>query len=408
MELKRSEYLNLVDAYQKHLDNMECPKCGKGRVSIDLNFEKTSFQVHCNFCLSGKWNSFSDFFQEYKRYKKIVPIKDTLREYEKNSLKSAMRKSISRIILKSEDIISRADYEKSIIENPQNLLSLYNNFERIKNKIKLCSKVEQLVLREIINLCEVSGHITDLIIKSSQKTTKFEFIRYVSSTSIISSISEKTKVSSLRNVMKRLMNKGLIAFCEDENYIDTHIEIVKNKELILKFFEPQKIENEIRYKVFSKYDFKCSNCCETNIPLRIAYLRKDKNTSNLNYMIPLCQVCFEGLTENEIMVDGTIAIFCEKENLKSWRFITKYFPKLGIKSYKVIYLLALRYGDDNVIKSIAIGLHAIDEGKKFANINFFYKYIKTILDKAEQSGNDIKLPRDINQKYSVDEWLKLI
>lgn len=408
MNMNRNQYYNLVDLYQKQLDEMICPKCGKGKPSIVRNYEEQSLAVICSFCMSGKWNRYQDFVREYKRYKENLPIKDSLRRYEKNTLKNAIYKNISKIILRVEDVITREDYENAIINNPKSLLSLYNNLNEILQTIKLCSKVEQQVIKEILELSAASGQIIDLEIPSKQRKCTLELMRYKSSSSIIAEISERLKINNVRYVITRLMNKGLVAFCESDGYIDTHPLLVENRQKIDEFQTPQKIENELKYKVFSKYDFKCSNCCESNMPLKIAYLRKDKKTDDLNFLIPLCQVCFDSLTENEIMIDGTAVIYSEKDNFKAWRFISGYYPNLGIRAYKVFYLLALKYGENNLIKATAIALNAIDEGKKFAGVSFFYKYIKKILDNAVESNNEVKVSSAINRKYNINEWMKLI
>jgi hypothetical protein len=409
MDNERLSYIKAIEAYQKYLDGKICPKCSKGKVNILSNFECKSFAVACNYCSSGKWKHINNFTEDYSRYKKLVPINNSIKDVQNNSIKNALKKGISKIILKSEDVITKKECNDAIINNPRNIYNTYNNLNEILKNIKLCSRVELIVLKEITDLCSKTGKPVELEIVSRLQKNKLTLIQYIGNKSIVAELSEKLEINNLRNVLRHLMKKGIISFNEEENYIDIQPVLVNNKEKINDFLALNTVEeNEIKYKVLKNNGFRCVNCFETGIPLEIAFLKKSKNKRDVSSMIPLCRICFDGLTENGVMIDGTIAVLNSEFDIKAWRFIKSYIPNLTDKSFKICYLLALRYSDDNLIKAMALGLQAYENGRVFSNIIYFYRYIRKILDNAEENRTKIEIQKNVEIKYNIQEWLKLI
>jgi hypothetical protein len=85
-----------------------------------------------------------------------------------------------------------------------------------------------------------------------------------------------------------------------------------------------------------------------------------------------------------------------------------YITAEGIVCPLLTHLLALKYGENDLIKAMALGLRAIDDGKQFINTLFFYKYIKKILDTAIETDTEIFVSKQVMKKFNIEEWIKLI
>lgn len=410
MSLSKSEFKMALDGMRQQLSNKICPKCKNGRPNIfDDEKLKHKYYIMCSYC-SFKWECINEFISDDKQLRNLSHIKNEIIKTErikiKNNIGSALHKNLNKIISKGSSLIIKKGNRYTIEVAAENRFFLNNSDALIIGKVKLCGRAELLLLSKIAILCEEKGKEVSWSIPLKKENLTVRLIRYRTEKCVISELSELCLLN-IRAVLKSLINKGLVTCCEKSNFIDIHPAVIKNKDLIIKLLEYQDIPDEQKYKVFSHYKFKCVHCGEDKRSLNIAYISKDK--SDPQSMIPICTFCYDSVTEDEILIDGTVTIFETKDSLVSWQFIVFFFPKIDndVQAYQFNYILSLKYNEHDLIKAIAITLDKVSKGTKLFKIGsgatFFYKYVEKILE-----NQDIKISNEIRSKYNLDYWLKVI
>lgn len=405
--LQREDYIKAVSCYQNILDSRLCPKCGQGHLSILLDFEKQTTNVECNYCSLGKWINWETYTKEYNRNEKYKSYNKFMHKLKKDEFKNSLSKHISHVISKGEDIITKKDYQDAILNNPISMISLYNNSDKIMHSLKLCSKSELTCLQAIINMGISSSVENPVEIKGLKQSYTLKLCRITSIYPITYEVCKKSELPNAHGILTYLMSKGLISVNEEENYIVIHPNLLFDSMLstIDKLLVQEYVlSEEETYKVYQSNNFRCSNCGEAGMPLKVAFLTKQKK---FNSTVPVCSICYDSITENKVIIDGSLILFDNMYKIKSWLFVKKYVPNFSERYFKEFYLLSMKYGENNMIKAVAQGLFRMKSGKAFSKQIYFYKYILKILDSAAKEGKDVSISELVMEQYNVNQWCEL-
>lgn len=404
--IEKSAYTKSIDFYQHQLNLRYpiCPKCNNSTLYIPIDYENPVITVKCHSCLEGYWANWNSFTKEYNSTEKYRAFNTRLRSLNKKQFKNTLVKNISKVILKTESIITRQEYVDSILNNSTSMVKLYNNDYKINQVLRMCTKSELIVLKSIIIIGNKQSVLHTVPIKGINSSLTLTLSKITSDNPLIFDITEECGLNNSHGILKNLMNKGLIAFDETENYIDIHTILLKKFDYIQELLlpNPKLLDDELTYNVYKSNNFRCTNCGESGIPLKVAFLSKKKDITTA---VPICSVCYNSLVENNLITDGSLIIFDNMFRIKSWQFVKTYFPSFSEKFFKEYYLLTLKYGEENMIKAVAYTLFQMNSGKRFSKLVYMYKFIKKILDNAEKKGEPVSISELISEQYEINKWI---
>ena len=300
-----NEFILNIEVAKNKLSEIKCPRCQSEDFDIFTFEEDRTYEIACK-CCGFHWDNIEQLNTEYEDWKQRAAMMIAIRAKEKGLIEEKLKeKSIKDINFVFEKTIS----EEECYDVIGNMMKSARNGEHewwveIFGNIKSCSRAELILFIKIAELCSESNNITTW----SNNTTgeKLELLCYSPEEPIVFVLLEKSGFLNTRKILRKLMDKNLIACCEEGNYIHITSLIVENLGIIKELLRPQNIVQEIRYLIFKKNNFSCYHCGETGRPLKIAYLDINKNQNDLNSMVPICDICYGDVTENELLIDGTI------------------------------------------------------------------------------------------------------
>ncbi|OAA85086.1 hypothetical protein [Clostridium ljungdahlii] len=403
---KKIKFQEKMNEISDTVSNIKCPKC-QGKLQLQVMKEKFEYIIECEKCNYISYD-IDKTKKEYSDWKKrasmMIAIKAKERELIEKSLES---KKEEDIFFKKEDIIR----EKDCIDAIEFLFEIFNTdsiqlWNTIFTIIKSCNRLEKKLLIEIIEF----GKEQNKEVIANLKKSKAVFYEYSPEEPIVFTLIDRTKIIVSRQILRSLVDKKLIVIDEEENYILIPEVLVNNLDSIKNLITTQNINSAIRYLIFSRQNFTCMTCGETGRPLKIAYLAMDKNINDLNSMIALCDKCFDLMTKNEILIDGTITFdmdYSDKNKLKSLEFLCQCFPE--IKGNQFIYdtmeRLESKFSINNIIKALAITIDKIKKKHIEGTIKTLINYTKGILNKGIENGEDIKVYPKLIEEYNLDKWI---
>ena len=203
------------------------------------------------------------------------------------------------------------------------------------------------------------------------------------------------------------MQQDLLSVNEEDNMILIPKFIVLKLDEIRRINKPQNIDPQLRFLTMSRQNFACSTCGEVEKRLKIAYLTSDKKTLDLNEVVALCEDCFELLTVNEIVIDGTISIDIRtSESSRSMQFLIGYIPELenSTKMYEATEKMEEVYGVEEAIKALAVTLYQVDNKKLDKEVDRIISYTYGILKKSKVDGGIVTMYDTVYKKYKLDRF----
>lgn len=402
-----NEFILDTEVVKNKLLEIKCPKCQSEDFDFLISKEEKTYEIICKYC-RVHWDDIAQLNIEYENWKQRAAMMIAIKAREESLIEEKLKeKSIENIKLVSEEIISETecyDAVSSMMESAKK--GGHDWWVEIFNNIKRASRTEVVLLIEIAKLCSESNNKTTW--SNNITGEKLELISYLPKEPIIFVLLEKTGFLNIRKVLRKLINKKLIVCCEEGNYIHISNLIIENLGIIKELLRPQDIVPEIRYLIFRKNNFTCYHCGETGRPLRIGYLDINKNINDLNSMVPICDICFDDITENELLIDGTIThqeFIKDNHKTVAWDFVTNCYPDLtSNKELKnEIYNMTLDYNEDMVINALAITINKIEKEEIHNSIQSLRNYTKGIL---RNSGDYVKVSKFIEEKYQLARWTK--
>lgn len=164
-------------------------------------------------------------------------------------------------------------------------------WEDTYRNIRTLNKGELSLLKIIIN--EFNNDFENELfysVKDEQDTMQLLSKRYPNDVPVAIYFHLKSGLYNIRGYLRNLMGKNIIACSEEDNILLIHPIILRKKDFIKKYSEPQNIKNEIKYLVFKHHNYSCYNCGADDNPLKIAFLSSNKNINNIEDMVPICSL----------------------------------------------------------------------------------------------------------------------
>lgn len=394
------------------LIDIKCPRCQENSFEV-VEFKRTyKYAINCKKC-NKSWDSIENLNSEYDKWKKRAAMMIAIRNKELELIEKALKnKKPMELLFPKEDIIRENEFFNSIdsifniiYESPE----LY--WASIFKQIKSSSRSEKMILVKLIELSKVNSKVT--VLQNKPLKLEMKFMRYSFEEPLVAFLFEETHILHIRKVIRNLMSKNIIACCEETNLLYIHPIIIDNIEKISSLLKPQNgISLDIKYLILKKENYTCYNCGETCRPLKVAYLSTDKNLNNLDKMVVVCDFCYDDVTENEVIIDGTQTYSeCEDNfsDFTSWNFIVNNLPEIrgndGV--YKFHIHLLENYSEDNLIKALAATLHKFNTEDSIT-IKAFYKYTEGILKNSNGNGGEVKISKTVEKDYKVNDWIALL
>ncbi len=408
--LKTSEDLILeeIENINKNiLPNLKCYKCQSHNISAEIKKDKSQVNYHilCSDC-NNTWDSIDNFQSEYKAWEQRAAMMIKIKAHEEELINKALsRKKSSEIKFINNELIGDDDFNKGDIYFLLNVLDNNKNpWVELFEKIKKCNRMDMKILIEIIDILKDNG---------TEKKWRFDeahdinasFLKYNIDEPLVVYFFKKTGILNIRSCLRNLMNNSLISCGEDTNFIQTSKLLIDNYDKLVNLLKPQNIENDIKHLILKRDNFTCTHCGESGRPLKVAFLSSKKDMNVLSDMASICDICFESVVENEVLIDGSVLGESgdDYKNIVSWKFISSYFPQLDSEdsTYHTHLKLIEKYGEESLIKALAISLSKRDE-KKFKTISIFYNYTTGILRNSE---GRVYISNSVSEEYNVQSLI---
>lgn len=186
--------------------------------------------------------------------------------------------------------------------------------------------------------------------------------------------------------------------------------MAKNVDKINYLIRPQKISNEIFDWVKKRESYRCYNCGTDGRELKLAFLSTSKSITDLNNLVAICDYCYDDVTENEVLIDGTIVrnIEDQSDECISWRFLIHHVPEFesNSRAYQNHLQLLEEFNEVSVIKALAVAIYNITSKGSASSPNGLYGYARAVLNNYD--SGDVHISKAIENKYDVIEWIKAI
>lgn len=409
-EEKKEKFIELIDNINMQMKDIKCPKCQSDELTVISDKNNLEYKIVCQNC-KHVWNDIEIIIGEYEEWCKRAAIMIAIKEHEKEQIEEALKNKRSiDLILKNEDIIKDDEGKKSIFYaiEQQNDLDAY--WSSLYKYIKSCSRTEKLILIKIIELCSIEDSYVLWDNKDLNNSVRLK--RFTCEKPIVSVLFEHTKMLNIRKSLRLLIKGNVIACSEESNFIDINPVLELHRDRIQNLLKSDNISPDIKYLILKRDNYTCYNCGENGRPLKIAYLSTDKNPNDLDKLIVICDNCYDDITENEVLIDGTVV--CEqfrKSNGESihWEFLICHMPELqnDMYAYKKQKELCEEFGEENLIKALAVTIYkSNNDGLNIGNIFGFYRYTEAIL----RNANDgiVHISKAVAKECKVKEWIGLI
>lgn len=408
LQTKEQEFFLGIDHIKSQLKEIRCYKC-QNQLEVQINSEKFTYYLKCTKCRKIIDN-IDEAKERYDMWEKKEAMLCEIKAEERRLIEKILgSKKRSDIIFKKEEIIRTETNEVQNFFYEIQQKEAIIGWKEIYKILKECNWLNKLVLSKILQLCRERGRrITWNYFGISKE---IEVYRYsVENQRVVISLYNKIEIVMLRQELRKLINKKLIVVDEESNYIDTLPLLVDNLELIDNMLKPQKVDSNLRYFIFQRNDFACKRCGSTERPLRIAYVTSDKNNHDLNLMTCLCDYCFEEVTENEVLIDGTFAFeneYFHEEKLVAWEFLISNFSTLknSEKAYNEVANLSEYFEQLNIIKAFVITIDRIKDNRIEATVAALIRYSKGILNNTLDS---IDITERLFNEYNLGEWFSKV
>lgn len=405
-ELNKKEFNEKLDKFNKKLNEIKCPKCQE---KLYLKGDNTTFtyEIKCSKC---NYNSIdiADTIKEFDEWKQRSAMMIAIKAKEQELIEKALeRKKEKDILFTKENIIISSENENTInflyyLLEEDNIVVWHELF----NRIKACNRLEKILLSEVIQLVKEEGEKDTFSIGEKD----IILYKYINKEPIIYNLMSRTGILVIRQIIRNLMKRNLIILSEEQNYILIPEILINNLESINNLLVGTDINPNIRYLVLQRQNFTCMACGETGRPLKIAYMTSDKNINNLNTIIALCDNCYDVMTKNEILIDGSITFevdYLDKETLKSLEFLIQYFPSLENEEYVKTTLRSWEeeYDVNDVIKALTITIDRIEKNDVQGTIKSLLTYTNGILNKSAKKGTGVYIYDSLKREHHLDKWI---
>ncbi|MBK1809062.1 hypothetical protein JHL18_00160 [Clostridium sp. YIM B02505] len=406
LEAKKEFEEKCIDIQSK-INEIQCPRCQE-QLLLKISRDKLIYSINCSKCQYSN-SSVEETIIEYKQWKQRAAMMIAIKAKEQEMIEKAIEsKKIEDVFFKKEDIISvQETYEAFEFALKLDKLDNLQSWGIIFSEIKKCNRLERKILIDVLKLAKENNKRSVL----SSGENEITVYRYSSSEPLISELINKTKVVVVRQVLRNLIKRNLLIVDEVSGQIFMLPVLVENLESIESLMRIQNINGQIRYMIFGKQDFSCMTCGGKGRELKIAYLTSDKNTDNLSSLIAVCDDCFEMVTRNEILIDGTITFDIDSvdEDVPiGWKFLTEYLPEL--KSNKQVLdsitNMENEFNSNDIINALAIAIFKLNNGELIGgSIDSLIRYANGILRNAVKSGNEVKAFKNVAEEFEIAKWL---
>jgi Zn ribbon nucleic-acid-binding protein len=397
---------NIEDCY-KELNKIKCPKCQE-KLNLIKDEDTCTYIINCTKCNYSS-NNIETTIQEYNKWKQRAAMMIAIKAKEQQIIEQALEsKKEKDTLFRKEDIILTSERDKTV-KYLANLTQLDNigRWNELFVNVKSCNRLEKMLLSQIIELVKEEGICSTYTLENDEDKLLDMFEYIPDEEPIVYDLINRTKIIVVRQILRNLMKYNLLIVSEETNSIIVPKILIDNIEAINNLLISKKINSSIRYVVLQSQNFTCMTCGETGRPLEIAYLKSDKNINNLNNLIALCDSCYDVMTENEILIDGTITVnydYIDNNELKSYKYVIYHFPDLKDNEYIISKLenLENEYDIDDIIKALTITIDGINKEKIRGNIDSLINYTNGILNK----GKSINIYDNLYKKYNLKKWLE--
>lgn len=397
---KEEQFLTYLEEIKKELEDTKCPKCQSGlNILYDLkNFEYT---IKCSQC-DYQNQEYEFVIQEYNRWQKRAAMMIAIKAREDKIVQEILKeKRIEDTKFKNVEIINKQEsfmqiegWEKESKWNRD----IVKEFELLKQLIKRSSRLENNMLIKLIELSNKKGQLRKL---------EGEYFAIYFESPLVAEIMELTGIIDVRSILRRLMQRDLLSVNEEDNVIFIPKFIVLKLDEIRGINKPQNIDSQLRFLTMSRQNFACSTCGEVGKRLKIAYLTSNKKTLDLNEVVALCEDCFELLTINEIVIDGTISFDTRASDMpRSMQLLISYIPEIETsrKVYEATEKMEETYGVEEAVKALAITLYQVDNNKLDKEIERIISYTYGILKKSKVDDGKVTMYDTVYKKYKLDRF----
>lgn len=390
------------------LSEIKCPRCQEELI-LKLNKKRLTYSVNCSRC---KYSS-SDVevtITEYKQWKQRAVMMIAIKAKEQELIEEALRtKKLEEIYFKKEDIINiQENYEAFDSACKVSSMDQLQAWGIIFSEIKKCNRLEQKLLIIILELAKEKNKKIVLGRGQDEEAVLYE---YISSQPIVSELINKTKIVVVRQILRNLIKRKLVIVDEVAGKLYVLPVLVDNLESIESLTKLQNINGHIKYMIFEKQDFTCMTCGSKGRELKIAYLTSDRNIDKLSNLIAVCDNCFEMVTRNEILIDGTITFDIDgldSDVSKSWKFTVKYLPEIKNNKYAFdsIKKMENEFEIVDVINALALSIYKLKHNELTeGTLDNLIRYANGVLRTAVKTGNEVKIFKNISKEFEVEKWL---
>ncbi|MCY6957431.1 hypothetical protein [Clostridium brassicae] len=396
-----------IEEIEKDLNNIKCPKCQE-KLYLKKNNDTFSYEIKCDKC-NYISNDIENTIKDFKEWKQRAAMMIAIKAKEQELIEKALE------IKKEQDVLFTKENIITSLENSDTLDFLNHVLEmdnmvvwsELFKRIKACNRLEKMMLSKIIELAKESGE------KSTYRFKDKEIIMYgyIPQEPIIYDLINKTKILVARQIIRKLMKQNFVLLSEEQNYIFVPEILINNLETINNLMVVKDINSSIRYLVFQRQSYTCMTCGETGRPLKIAYMTSDKNINNLNNLIALCDNCYDIMTKNQILIDGTITFevdYLDNNNLKSFEFLTYYYPELKTDETirKTLYDWENYFSLTDIIKALTITIDKIKRNKMDGTVNTLFSYTNAILKNNNEAGTHVNVYDSLKEQYNLEKWIE--
>ncbi|MCR6513989.1 hypothetical protein M4I33_03745 [Clostridium sp. LY3-2] len=397
---KEEQFISEIEGIKNELEDTKCPKC-QNELKILYALEKFQYKIKCSQC-DYQNKKYELVIKEYKQWQKRAAMMIDIKASEDKIIKEVLKeKRIEdtkfknvEIINKQESFVQINNWEK---ENKWNK-DIVKEFDVLKQVIRGCCRLENNMLIKLIELANEKGEIRKLGCEY--------FVIYFDSP-MVAEIMEFTGIIDVRSILRRLMHQDLLSANEEDNMILIPKVVVLKLDEIRGINKQQNIDPQLRFLAMSRQNFACSICGEVGKRLKIAYLTSNKKTLDLNEVIALCEDCFELLTVNEIVIDGTISSDIRASGMsRCMQFLVSYIPELenSTKMYEATEKMEEVYGAEEALKALAVTLYQVDNKKLDKAVDTVISYTYGILKNSKVDGGIVTMYETVYKKYRLDKF----
>ncbi|MBU3227374.1 hypothetical protein [Clostridium algidicarnis] len=403
---KKIEFDKEIEQCEKALEDIKCPKCQE-EVYIERDNNTFAYEIKCSQCTYSS-NYISSTVRQFNEFREREAIISAIKYKEEQTIKKCLEiKKEKDMLFVKENIIlsSENDFTLAFLNN----LLIIDNIKiwnELLRRTKELNRLEKVLLSKVIELVKKEGEEYTYLIQKKE----INMYLYVSKEPIIYNLIDGTNLTIVRPIIRKLINQNLIVLSEEKNYVLVPKMLIDNLEIINNLLVTSKIDPNIRYLILERQKYACVKCKETGRPLEIAYLNFDRDENNLSNLIAICDNCYDIMTQNGILIDGTITFkddYLNNNKLRSYEFLTYYYPQLGYDEsiIKVLEDLESDFALSDVIKALTITIDKIKKNKIDTTIRSLVSYTKGILKNNNRLGKPVNIYKVLKKEYNLERWI---